>query len=113
MFPGLGGFNPKKVQGLMKQMGIQQEEIPAERVTIEKSDGSKIIIENPQIQKITMQGQTSYQVVGEEQEESAEKFSEDDIKLVAEKTSCSFTEAKFALEESNGDIAEAIMKLSE
>ena len=36
MIPGLGGLNPKKMQGLMKQMGISQEEIPAEKVIIEK-----------------------------------------------------------------------------
>ncbi|MFH1803130.1 MAG: nascent polypeptide-associated complex protein [archaeon] len=113
MFPGLGGMNPKKMQGMMKQLGIQQDDIPAEKVTIEKTDGSKIVIEEPQVQKITMQGQTSYQITGESKEESAEKFTKDDIKLVAEKTSKSEEEAKKALEETNGDIAEAIMKLSE
>ena len=39
MFPGMGKINPKQMQGLMKQMGISQEEIEAERVIIEKSDG--------------------------------------------------------------------------
>ncbi len=39
MFPGLGGMNPKKMQGMMKQLGINQEDIPAERVIIEKEDG--------------------------------------------------------------------------
>ena len=48
MIPGLGGINPKKMQGMMKQMGIKQDEIEAERVVIEKSDG-RIIIENPKL----------------------------------------------------------------
>lgn len=113
MFPGLGGMNPAKMKGMMKQLGINQEEIEAEEVTIKKSDGSKITIENPSVQKITMQGQSSFQVAGEIKEESAEKFTEDDVKLVAEKTSSSHAEAKSALEETDGDIAEAIMKLSE
>ena len=42
MFPGLGGMNPAKMKGMMKQLGINQEDIDAERVTIEKTDGSKI-----------------------------------------------------------------------
>ncbi|MFH1290744.1 MAG: nascent polypeptide-associated complex protein [Nanoarchaeota archaeon] len=113
MFPGLGGMNPKKMQGMMKQLGIQQDDIPAEKVTIEKTDGSKLVIEDPQVQKIVMQGQTSYQVVGEAKEEAGEAFTKEDIKLVAEKTGKSKDEAKSALEQTNGDIAEAILKLSE
>ncbi len=112
MFPGLGGINPKQMQAMMKQMGINQEEIDAAEVTIKKTDGSKIIIENPSVQRITMKGQSSFQIAGEIREESGEAFSEEDIKLVAEKTSCSIAEAKKTLEETNGDIAEAIMKLS-
>ena len=112
MFPGLGGMNPAKMKGMMKQLGINQEDLDASKVTIEKSDGSKIILENPSVQKITMQGQTSYQIAGDETEAQAEKFSQDDIKLVAEKTSSSEEQAREALEETNGDIAEAIMKLS-
>ena len=88
MIPGLGKINPKQMQNMMRQMGISQEDIDADRVIIEKSDG-KIIIENPSIQKIKMNGQESFQISGDIREESAEKFSEDDVKLVAEKTSSS------------------------
>lgn len=111
MFPGLGGMNPKKMQGMMKQMGISQDEIPAEKVIIEKTDGSKITINNPSVTKVKMQGQESYQITGDAEEEAAGP-TEDDIKLVAEKSGKSEAEAKTALEETN-DIAEAILKLSE
>jgi len=104
-----GGIDPKKLQGMMKQMGIKQEEIEAQRVIIEKSDG-KIVIENPNVQKIVMQGQESWQITGEAREESG--ITEDDIKMVMEKTGASEKEAKKALEET-GDIAEAIINLSE
>lgn len=95
----------------MKQMGIHQEEIEADRVIIEKADG-KIIIENPSIQKIKMQGNESFQISGDLREEAAEKFSRADVELVAEKTGSSEEDARQALEETEGDIAEAIMKLS-
>ena len=106
---GLGGMDPKKMQAMMKQLGIKSEEVDAERVVIEKSDG-KIVIENPNVTKVNMQGQDSWQITGEAHEEE-EGIKEEDIKLVAEKAGKSEEEAKKALEEANGDIAEAIMKL--
>src|SRR3989338_5570727 len=110
-----GGLNPKKMQAMMKQMGINQSEIETERVIIEKTDGSKIVIEPAQVSKITMQGQETFQVAGEIREESGEEeegIKEEDVKLVAEKTGKSKEEAMEALRESDGDIAEAIVKLS-
>jgi nascent polypeptide-associated complex subunit alpha len=111
MLPGIGGLNPKKMQAMMKQMGINQEDIEAERVTIEKKDGN-IIIENPSVQKITMQGQESFQISGDIAEQTEEpSFSKEDINLIVEKTSCSPEEAEAALKETK-DIVEAIEKLS-
>ena len=107
-----GGINPKKMQAMMKQMGMNQEEIPATKVIIEKEDNSKIIIENPSVTKITMQGQESFQITGEITEETAKvEISEEDIKTVIEKTGCSKKQAKQALEKT-GDLAEAILELS-
>ena len=108
MFPGL---NPKKMQAVMKQMGIAQEEISASKVIIEKTDDTKIIIEPASVTKIKMQGQETFQIAGDVREESAEKYSQEDIKIVMEKTGKSEDEAKTALEET-GDLADAIMKLS-
>ena len=108
-----GGMDPKKMQAVMKQMGISQTDIDASKVIIEKSDGNRIIIEEPSVVKIKMQGQEQYQISGEAREESGEKFSEDDIKTVMEKTGVSESKAKSALEKSDGDLAEAILELSE
>jgi alpha-NAC-related protein len=108
MFPNL---DPKKMQAVMKQMGINQSEIDASRVIIEKSEGGKVIIENPSVVKIKMQGQESFQITGDVSE-SEEGFSEADIETIMEKTSCSREEAESALKET-GDLADAIMKLSE
>jgi len=113
MFPGLGGLNPKKMQAVMKQMGIEQDEIDASRVIIEKTDGSKIVIEPASVTKIKMQGNESFQISGEISEEEAESFNKEDIKTVMKKTGCSEAEAEEALEKNNGDLAEAILELSE
>src|SRR3989344_1643875 len=106
-------IDPKKMNAMMKQMGIKQEEISASKVTIEKDDGSKIIIDNPNVQKINMQGNESFQITGDISETESEKFSEEDIKTVMEKTGKNEDVAKEALEKSNGDLAEAIMSLSD
>lgn len=106
-------INPKKMQAVMKQMGMVQENIPALRVIIEKTDENKIIIENPSVTKIKMQGQETFQIAGDIHEEtSALSISEDDIKTVMGKTNCTKEQAKEALE-STGDLAEAILKLGE
>lgn len=101
-------MDPKKMAGMMKKLGINQEEIPANRVIIEKDDGENLVIDNPSVQRIEMQGNVSYQITGDESEESG--ISEDDVKLVMEKTGKNEAEVKKVLEET-GDIAEAIVKL--
>ena len=108
---GLGGLDPKKMQGMMKQLGIKQEEVAAKRVVIEKEDGGKIIIDEPSVSKITMQGQDSWQVTGEAREEEEEGLREEDIKLVMEKTGKSEEESRKALEEAGGEVAQAIIDL--
>ena len=67
-----GGIDPKKMQAMMRQMGIKQEEIDAQRVVIECA-GKNIIIEPVNVQKIVMQGQESWQVTGEAREEAQEE----------------------------------------
>ena len=111
MFGGLlgGGIDPKKMKAMMKQLGINQGEIIAKRVIIE-GEVSNVVIENPSVQKIKMQGQESWQITGEAHDESL-GANEEDIILVAQKTGKSKAEAKAALEET-GDIAEAIVRLS-
>ena len=112
MLPGLGGgLDPKKMQAMMKQLGMNQEEIDASKVTIQKNDGSKIIIENPSVTKITIQGNESFQISGDVSEHE-EGISKEDIQTVMEKTGSDFKEAKNALENAGGDLAEAILSLS-
>ena len=105
-----GNMDPKKIQGMMSKMGIKQEEIDAKRVIIEKEDGN-IIIENPSVAKITMQGNVSFQITGEMKEEEA-GISEEDVNQVMGKTGKTKLEAEAALKDANGDLAEAILSLS-
>jgi nascent polypeptide-associated complex subunit alpha len=105
-----GGVNPAQMKGMMKKMGISQVELPVRRVVFEMDDGN-LVIENPSVMKIKMQGQESFQVTGEAVQESAEAFSDEDVKMVVGQTGKSESKVRAALEESEGDIAEAIMSL--
>lgn len=106
-----GNIDPKKIQQMMSKMGIKQEEIEANRVIIE-TDEKRIIIDNPQIVKVNMQGNENFQISGDIREEDSEENTEEDIKTIMEKTSCSKEQAEKALKETNGDLAEAILSLS-
>jgi len=105
-----GGVNPAQMKGMMKKMGISQVELPVRRVVFEMADGN-LVIENPNVMQIKMQGQESFQVTGDIVEESAEVFGEDDVTMVVSQTGKSEAEVKEALEKSDGDIAAAIMEL--
>jgi nascent polypeptide-associated complex subunit alpha len=103
-------MDPKNMARMMKQMGINTQELSAERVIIELGD-EKIIVEPAQVTKITMQGQASFQVVGTVRTEQS--INESDVELVMEKAGVGKEEAAKALEKSGGDIAAAIMDLQE
>ena len=109
MFPGI---DPKKMQAMMRQMGIAQEEIPSERVVIETQD-KNIIISNPSVIKIKMQGQENFQISGDISEESREETStEEDIQTIIDKTGATKEQAEEALKKASGDLTEAILNLS-
>jgi len=107
----LPGMDPKNMQKMMKQMGIKSNEIGSTKVTIELKDGGRLVVFEPQVVQIEMQGQKTFQVSGKVSEE--QEAGEDDIKMVMESAGCSREEAINALRETKGDIAEAILRLKE
>lgn len=107
-----GNINPAQMKGMMKKMGISQEELPVNRVVFEMDDGN-LVVENPGVMRIKMQGQESFQVTGDVVEEEALAFSSEDVEMVVSQAGVSEDEARAALEKSEGDIAEAIVSLKE
>ena len=94
----------------MRQLGIKQEEIDAKRVVIEKESG-KIVIENPSVIKVNMQGQETFQISGNVKETEEENL-EKDIEMIIEKTGKNKEEVSLCLKKNNGDIAATILELS-
>lgn len=99
----------------MKRMGIQQDQIEAEEVIIRLADRD-LIITNPDVARVNMMGQETFQVVGEVQEvlrETTPEINEDDIQTVIDQTGVSQEISKQAIEDANGDLAQAILSLQE
>ena len=105
-----GKIDPKKMQQMMKQMGISQQEIDATRVIIEKEDGN-IVIENPSVVKVNMSGQETFQISGDIKEEEIDSKIEEDLDAIISQTGVPKDVAAIELEKNNGDIAETIISL--
>jgi nascent polypeptide-associated complex subunit alpha len=106
----VGDLDPKKMQKMLKQFGIESKEIQANQVII-FTPTTKIIINQPQIIEIDIKGNKNYQISGDISIEP--NISEEDIKLVMENTGCDKEKAIEALKKSNMDIAKAILDLNE
>jgi len=104
-----GGMDKRQMEKMMKQMGIASEEVEAVEVVI-KTKGKDIVISSPQVTKVKMGGQETFQIAGNVTERAADAFSEDDVNMVMEQTGASEHAAKEALK-SEGDLAKAILKL--
>ena len=103
-------INPRQLEKMARQMGMNMSTIEAEKVIIITKE-KKIVIENPQVAKVNAMGQETFQISGGEMsEEVKEKFSEEDIKMIMGQTGATEEDAVKALEETQ-DIAEAILKL--
>lgn len=109
MIPNL---DPRALKRMMDSMGMKNTEIDAARVVIEGKE-KDIIIEQPAVTMIDMQGVKSFQISGNIREiEKSVEISEDDVKIVMEQAGVAEeSKAREALKEVNGDIASAILKL--
>ncbi|NYZ78248.1 Nascent polypeptide-associated complex protein [Candidatus Micrarchaeota archaeon] len=126
------GMNPRDMQKMLKQLGVKSEDVAAERVVVEKTDGTRLVVENPSVTIVEMQGQKTLQVTGDFREAAEASESEkpaaggkssasggegmteiNDSEMVMRETGASREEAEEALREANGDLADAILKLEE
>lgn len=118
MFGGGGGLNPRKMQQMMEQMGIEVDEIDTESVVIRLTDGTELVFSDPDVTKMEARGQETYQIVGEPEtqetstdEPADDEIPQEDIDLVMERTGADESAAHDALKAANGDLATAISQL--
>ena len=110
------GMNPRQMKQAMRRMGIQQQDIDATEVIIRTADGNEIVISPPSVAKVNMMGQDTYQISGPEMVraiETAAEITAEDVQTVMDQTGVNEEKAKAAIEEADGDLAQAILNLSE
>lgn len=105
---------------MMQKMGMKMDEIPDVSSVIIKTASKEIVIDEPSVTAINIQGQTMYQIAGgrvsetQPQEPSSPSPPADaDMQLVAQQTGRTAEEAREALSESGGDLAKAILSLKQ
>ena len=106
-------IDPRTLKSMMAKMGIKSSELNADKVIISCADRD-IVITDPQVTMIEAQGTKSFQIAGtitENEKSVSIEISEDDVKMVMESSGASEENARKALEDSNGDIAKAILEL--
>ena len=99
---------------MMERMGIDQKEVPDVEEVIIRTASKEIHIRAPTVSEVNAQGNRIFQVAGEVEEVQLEKksFNEEDVLLVQQQASVSREKAIAALEESDGEVARAILKLT-
>jgi nascent polypeptide-associated complex subunit alpha len=116
-------MNPRETRRMMQRMGMNMDAVPDVEQVIIKTSSKDIVVEQPEVAILEMQGQKIFQVIGGQVTEkaperkvavaapAAPKVSEEDVQLVADQTGKSLDEARKALEECEGDLAKAILLL--
>jgi len=112
--------SPREAKRMMQRMGLNMGEMPDVQEVILRTSTKEVVVENPEVAVLEMHGQKIFQVTGgkiTEKEIAAEKVKkkvaipEEDVRLVADQTGKSMEEARRVLEETEGDLAKAILLL--
>ena len=122
MIPGIPGgrMNPRQLKMAMKRMGVETEELSDVEEVVIRTSSKEYVFRSAQVTAMTVQGQRTWQIAGEPLVLNRKtegipvqkpSISEEDIDLVAEKAGVSKDVARKALEEANGEPAEAIIRL--
>ena len=111
-----GRMNPREAKRMMQRMGLNMNAVEDVEEVIIRTGSKEIVIKEPEVSILEVQGQKMFQVAGGQvTEKAAERktttIGEEDVRLVADQTGKSLEKARKALEESGGDLAKAILLL--
>ncbi len=119
------GVNPRQVKQAMRKLGIETEDLEDVQDVVIRTKNKQYVITGASVTIMTAQGQMTYQITGEteilplSQTPTSSKSAapipsvvpEEDIKLVMSQTGASREKAIEALKATDGQPAEAIIKL--
>ena len=104
----------RQARRAMERMGINMKEIPNVQEVIIKTTDKEMHIKDASVSEVNAQGERIFQVTGEVEEVEVERavFNEEDILLVQQQANVTREKAMAALEEADGEVARAILKLT-
>ena len=109
-------MNSRQLNQMMKRFGINVKNIDNVEKVIIQTDTKEYVFDTAEVTVMEAQGQKTFQIIGEPIVKTrggdSETTLKEDIKLIMEQTGKSEAEVQKALKETNGDLAEAILKLS-
>lgn len=107
-------MNDRSARRMMEKMGINQKEVPEVEEVIIRTRSKDLVISGASVSEVNFQGNRVFQVAGEVEEVAREtkKFSDEDIALVQQQANVPREKALAALEQSDGEVAKAILSLT-
>ncbi len=108
-------ISPREANRMMQRMGMQVQELDDVTRVIMETPTKRIVIDDPEVTTVTVQGQTVYQVGGGSVREEAPgtQTAVEDVNLVAAQAGVTQEQAADALRQSGGDLAQAIVLLKQ
>ena len=116
MIPGMNKKQMKQMERQMKKMGMKMEDLKGVTEVIIRFEDKELIIDDPSVSLMNIMGQETYQIEGKSREVELDyeiEIPDEDVEMVANQANVSADEARQALEDCKGDLAEAIMKLNQ
>ena len=125
MMPG-GRMNDRNVRMMMKRMGMTTEELEDVEEVIIRRRSEEVVLGNPSVTVVTVQGVKTYQIAGEPvvrprgssptpsappAPAAPAPLPEEDVALVMGQAQVDRPTAEAALREASGEPAEAILRL--
>ena len=113
-------MNDRQMKQAMKKMGIKQTSIDDVTEVIIRTKSNEIVIRGADVVRVEMGGSKSYQISGVEtfrelgatgSDEPVVTFASEDVDLVMSQTGCDREKAVEALTATDGQPAEAILKI--
>jgi nascent polypeptide-associated complex subunit alpha len=104
----------RQARRAMERLGIDMKEIPDVQEVVIRTTGKEYHITNPSVSEVNAQGNRVFQVAGDVEETEVERktFNEEDVLLVQQQAGVAREKAVAALEEADGEVARAILKLT-
>lgn len=110
-------MSPREAKRMIQRMGLSMDAMPDVQEVVFKTSTKEITIENPEVAILDMHGQKIFQVTGERIVEKVLErkvaIPEEDVQLVASQANVDIEKARAALQQTEGDLAQAILLLSQ